>query len=95
MSNTRDLSTQESVHSVIGSGNASATTAAFGDSVKTEVPRGVSSTVTRTFKVTYADGTRAMRHFIAGVEYPHNIVGISAASGTAISNASMLVTPCY
>ena len=95
MSNTRDLSTQESVHSVIGSGSASATTAAFGAALKTVVPRGVSSTVSRAFKVTYANGTRARRYFLAGVEYPHNIVGISTTNGSAISSTSMLVTPCY
>ena len=95
MKDTHALSDQESVHPVIGSGNASATTAAFGAAVKTVTPRGVSSTVSRSFKVTYANGTRAIRYFLAGVDYPHAIVGISTTNGSAISNVSCLVTPCY
>ena len=93
--NLHDFSDQESVNPVLGSGNASATKAAYGATLKTIAPRGVMSTVDRAFKVTYVDGTRAIRYFLAGIDYPHRVVGISTTAGSAITNVSRLITPCY
>ena len=80
----RDYSTQEAVNPGVGY-------VQFGGSLLGVVPRAVHANVDRTFKVTAEDGTRTLLAMLAGLDYNHRIVGVSAASGTAISSASSLV----
>ena len=53
--------------------------------------RGVHPNVTRKLKVTWADGTRTLTGYVSGLDYPHRIVGVSTANGSAISSASALI----
>ena len=80
----RDFSQQEAVNPGVGF-------VQYGAALLTVEPRAVHANVDRTFKVTAADGTRTLMAMLAGLEYNHRIVGVSAASGTAISSASSLV----
>ena len=91
----RSQSTQEAVNPAVGTGNASATLAAYGGTVKTRPPRGVCSNVDRTFKVTFPDGSRGHIAYLAGLDRPHRIIGVSTTGGSAISSASKLIYPLY
>lgn len=90
-----NYSTQQAVNQVVGTGNASATLSAFGASTKSPAPKGFTTTVDRSFKVTFADGSRATLPFLAAMDRPFRIVGVSTTNGSAISSTSRLCYPLY
>jgi len=86
MSNKR-YSAQEAV-------NPAYSVKVFGASALTP-PRCVRSTVDRSFKVTFYDGTRIVMPFTAGQEVNAQIISISTSNGSAISSISNLIHAWY
>jgi len=66
---------------------------AFGASLLPAECRAVHANVTRTFMCTTAAGTHVKLVFAEGQNYLYRLIGISAASGEAISSASSLIIP--
>lgn len=48
-------------------------------------PRGVHCNSDVTYKVTYANGSRAIMAWSAGVDYDHSIVGVSTRNGSRVA----------